>query len=150
MFIKRLKTNTIPNWINVLQILLTLILLQQTYQFYFDLDAVLESGIKISSIPDKNLIYEFAGRTGTMAIISILIMFSQDVKLFIIMFIMNVFREGQETIIDPLYPLINAPVSPTIDLILHLIIVSIEIIALLKLLNIYKVNKHLKRNENNE
>ena len=138
---KQLKRSTIPMWINILQILLTLILLQQTYQFYFNLDAVLASGIEITGVPDKNLVYEFAGRTGTMAIISILIMLSQDVKLFIIMFIMNVLREGQETIIDPLYPLINAPVSPITDLILHLVIVSIEIIALLKLFGIYKMNK---------
>ena len=138
---KQLKTSAIPMWINILQILLTLILVQQTYQFYFNLDAVLASGIEITGVPDKNLVYEFAGRTGTMAIISILIMLSQDVKLFIIMFIMNVLREGQETIIDPLYPLINAPVSPITDLILHLVIVSIEIIALLKLFGIYKMNK---------
>ena len=107
--IDQIKTSSIPIWINVLQVLLTLIVIQQTFQFYFDLDAVLASGIEITSIPDKNLVYEFAGRTGTMAIISILIMLSQDVKLFIIMFVMNIFREGQETIIDPLYPLANAP-----------------------------------------
>lgn len=140
--IKHLKTSVIPAWINILQILLTMIIIQQTYQFYFDLDAVLASGIELTSISDRNLIYEFAGRTGTMAIISILIMLSQDVKLFIIMFVMNVFREGQETIIDPLYPLANAPVNPTTDLILHIIIVCIEVIALLKLINIYKTDKN--------
>ena len=139
--IDQIKTSSIPNWINVLQVLLTLIVIQQTFQFYFDLDAVLASGIEVTSIPDKNLVYEFAGRTGTMAIISILIMLSQDVKLFIIMFVMNIFREGQETIIDPLYPLANATVSPTTDLILHIIIVSIEVIALLKLITIYRSKK---------
>ena len=121
--------------------MLTLIVIQQTFQFYFDLDAVLASGIEVTSIPDKNLVFEFAGRTGTMAIISILIMLSQDVKLFIIMFVMNIFREGQETIIDPLYPLANTYVSPTTDLILHIIIVSIEVIALLKLITIYRSKK---------
>ena len=90
---------------------------------------------------DKNLVYEFAGRTGTMAIVSILIMLSQDVKLFIIMFVMNIFREGQETIIDPLYPLTNAPVTPTTDLILHIVIVSIEFTALLKLITIHRSKK---------
>jgi hypothetical protein len=139
--IDQIKTSSIPIWINVLQVLLTLIVIQQTFQFYFDLDAVLASGIEVTSIPDKNLVFEFAGRTGTMAIISILIMLSQDVKLFIIMFVMNIFREGQETIIDPLYPLANAPVSPTTDLILHIIIVSIEVIALLKLIAIYRSKK---------
>ena len=140
-FIKNLKTSNIPIWINILQVLLLLILIQQTYQFYFDIDAVLASGIQIEGIPNKNLIYEFAGRTGTMAIVSILILLSQDVKLFIIMFVMNVFREGQETIIDPMYPLVNAPVTPTIDLVMHIIIVAIEIGALAQLIKIYKSQK---------
>ena len=140
-FIKHLKTSNIPIWINILQVLLLLILFQQTYQFYFDIDAVLASGIQIEGIPNKNLIYEFAGRTGTMAIVSILILLSQDVKLFIIMFVMNVFREGQETIIDPMYPLVNAPVTPTIDLVMHIIIVAIEIGALAQLIKIYKSQK---------
>ena len=136
--INHFKTSPIPTWINIVQILLTMIVIQQTYQFYFDIDVVSASGITTEGIPNKNLIYEFASRTGTMAVISILIMLSQDVKLFIIMFVMNVFREGQETIIDPLYPLTNAPVDPTTDLILHIIIVAIEIMALLKLINIFK------------
>ena len=140
-FIKKFKTSNIPIWINILQVLLLLILIQQTYQFYFDIDAVLASGIQIEGIPNKNLIYEFAGRTGTMAIVSILILLSQDVKLFIIMFVMNVFREGQETIIDPMYPLVNAPVTPTIDLVMHIIIVAIEIGALAQLIKIYKSQK---------
>ena len=140
-FIKKFKISNIPIWINILQVLLLLILIQQTYQFYFDIDAVLASGIQIEGIPNKNLIYEFAGRTGTMAIVSILILLSQDVKLFIIMFVMNVFREGQETIIDPMYPLINAPVTPTIDLVMHIIIVAIEIGALAQLIKIYKSQK---------
>ena len=139
--IYRIKTSSIPIWINILQLLLIMIMLQQTYQFYFDKKTVMASGIIIEGIPTQNLIYEFAARTGTMAIISILILFSQDIKLFIIMFIMNVFREGQETIIDPLFPLANAPVSPTADLILHIVIVAIEFGALLKLIKIYKVSK---------
>ena len=140
-FIKKFKTSNIPIWINILQVLLLLILIQQTYQFYFDIPAVLASGIQIEGIPNKNLIYEFAGRTGTMAIVSILILLSQDVKLFIIMFVMNVLREGQETIIDPMYPLVNAPVTPTIDLVMHIIIVAIEIGALAQLIKIYKSQK---------
>ena len=140
-FIKKFKTSNIPIWINILQVLLLLILIQQTYQFYFDIPAVLASGIQIEGIPNKNLIYEFAGRTGTMAIVSILILLSQDVKLFIIMFVMNVFREGQETIIDPMYPLVNARVTPTIDLVMHIIIVAIEIGALAQLIKIYKSQK---------
>ena len=55
--IKHFKESHIPNWINIVQILLTMIVIQQTYQFYFDLDAVSASGITIDGIPNKNLIY---------------------------------------------------------------------------------------------
>lgn len=103
----------IPLWINIIQGILILIMLSQVYLFYVDHTAVLASGITIQSVSDYNLVYEFAGRTATMAIVSICIMFSQDVKLFIAMFLMNLLREIQETIIDPLFPLANAPVSPT-------------------------------------
>ena len=72
--INHFKESHIPTWINIVQILLTMIVVQQTYQFYFDIDAVSATGITIEGIPNKNLIYEFAGRTGTMAIISILIL----------------------------------------------------------------------------
>ena len=64
-------------------------LLQQTYLFYFDHEAVLSSGIKIDGVPDFNLIYEFAGRAATMAIVSIFIMYLQNVKIFMVMFLMN-------------------------------------------------------------
>ena len=90
--INHFKASHIPTWINIVQILLTMIVIQQTYQFYFDIDAVSASGITTEGIPNRNLIYEFAGRTGTMAMISILILLSQNVKLFIIMFAMNVFN----------------------------------------------------------
>jgi hypothetical protein len=134
----------IPLWINILQCLLILILLQQTYLFYFDHEAVRSSGIKIDGVPDFNLIYEFAGRTVTMAIVSIFIMYSQNVKLFIVMFLMNLLREIQETIIDPLFPLTTAPLSPTGDLVAHIVIVVIELIAFIKL---YKISKELRGND---
>ncbi|NIJ45600.1 hypothetical protein FHR24_002068 [Wenyingzhuangia heitensis] len=130
--------NKIPLWINILQGVLILIMLSQVYQFYFDHNAVTASGININGVADYNLIYEFAARTATMAIVSIFIMFSQDVKLFVAMFLMNVLREGQETIIDPLFPLLNAPASPTMDLVIHIIIVGVELIAFVKL---YKISK---------
>ena len=123
----------IPFWINSLQVLLIMIMLSQVYLFYIDIESVIASGVTVNTVSDYNLIYEFAARTATMAIVSIIILFSQDIKLFLLMFIMNILREGQETIIDPLFPLINAPISPMWDLILHVIIVIIEIIALLQL-----------------
>ena len=96
------------------------------------------SGVKIDGVSDLNLIYEFAGRTATMAIVSVFIMYSQNVKLFIVLFLMNLLREIQETIIDPFFPLTNAPLSPTVDLISHIVIRGIEIIAFIKL---YKMSK---------
>ena len=51
---------------------------------------------------------------------------------------MNILREGFETIIDPLFPLANAPMSPTGDFIAHLIIVGIEVWAFIKVYNITK------------
>lgn len=56
------KSSSIPTWINILQSLLILILIQQTFQFYFDIDSVKASGIITEGIPNQNLIYEFAGR----------------------------------------------------------------------------------------
>ena len=46
--------------------------------------------------------------------------------------------QGFETIIDPLFPLANAPMSPTGDFIAHLIIVGIEVWAFIKVYNITK------------
>lgn len=128
----------IPLWIKIVQGILVLIMLSQVYLFLFDHEAVLASGITINTVADYNLIYEFAARTATMAIVSIFIMFFQDIKLYLAMFLMNILREGFETIIDPLFPLINAPGSPTMDLVLHIIIVAIELLAFIKLYKIYK------------
>lgn len=130
--------NKIPLWINILQGILILIMLSQVYQFSLDHEIVLASGITIETVSDYNLVYEFAARTAVMAILSIVILISQDVKLFLAMFLMNILREGLETIIDPLFPLINAPVSPTMDLMIHLVIVGVELLAFIKLYKIYK------------
>ncbi|APD07218.1 hypothetical protein UJ101_01707 [Flavobacteriaceae bacterium UJ101] len=131
----------IPLWINILQGLLILIMLSQVYLFFIDHEAVLASGITLQTVSDYNLAYEFGARTLTMAMVSIIIMISQDVKLFLIMFLMNVLREGFETIIDPLFPLLNAPVSPTMDFIMHIIIVGIELLAFITLYTLYKSSK---------
>ena len=41
---------------------------------------------------------------------------------------MSIFREGQETIIDPLFPYANAA-PPMADFVIHLVIVALEIWA---------------------
>ena len=133
-----LKNSKIPIWVNVLQILLTLIMLQQVYMFIFDHDALRSSGIIVEGVPNLNLIYEFAGRTFVMAILSIFVLITQNPRYFLIVLLMNIFREVFETIIDPMFPLANAPMTPTADLIAHIVIVVIEIWAFVKVLNIVK------------
>ena len=89
----------IPLWINIVQGLLILIMLSQVYLFYIDLDGVLASGITVKTVSDYNLIYEFAARTATMAIVSIFIMFTQDVKSFIAMFLMNYYVKDKKQLL---------------------------------------------------
>ena len=57
---------------------------------------------------------------------------------------MNIFREGQEAIIDPLFPLANAPMPPMGDLILHIVIVAIEIWAFI---TVYRIVKQMDKAE---
>lgn len=131
--------NKIPLWINILQGVLILIMLTQVFQFLLDHKTVVASGISLQTVSDYNLVYEFGSRTAVMAIISIVILYLQEIKLFLAMFLMNILREGFETIIDPLFPLLNAPITPTIDFVLHIIIVGVEVLAFMKLFTIYKL-----------
>ncbi len=116
-----------PPWISVLQVLLILIMSTQVYEFYLDHEAVRASGITIDTVADRRLACEFAARTLTMALVSAAIVAFQRVELFIAMFLMTLLREGQETIIDPLFPTANAPgFSPTADFVMHLVIVGVH------------------------
>ena len=133
-----LKNSKIPIWINILQVLLTAIMLQQVYIYFFDHESLTSAGIEISGTPQLNLIYEFAGRTLVMAIISIFVLITQNPRYFLVVLLMNIFREGAETIIDPMFPLANAPMTPTADLIAHIVIVLIEIFAFVKMYKIVK------------
>jgi hypothetical protein len=89
-------------------------------------------------VPTLNLLYEFAARTATMALASAFVLVSQNPRYFIPILVMNVLREGQETVIDPLYPLANAPMSPTADLVAHLVIIAVEVWALWVMLGIVR------------
>ncbi|MGB0847524.1 MAG: hypothetical protein ACPGSM_12410 [Thiolinea sp.] len=128
----------IPIWINVLQVVLTLVMLQQVYLFYLDHQAVAASGITVEGVSNLNLLYEFAARTAVMALVSIIVIILQNPRYFLVVLLMNIFREGQETIIDPLFPLINAPMPPIGDFVMHLIIVAIEIWAFITVLRIVR------------
>lgn len=128
----------IPIWVNVLQVILTLVMLQQVYLFYLDHQAVAASGITIEGVPNLNLLYEFAARTAVMAVVSITVIVLQNPRYFLVVLLMNILREGQEIIIDPLFPLATAPMPPVGDFVMHLIIVAIEIWAFITVFRIVR------------
>lgn len=129
----------IPLWVNIVQVILVLIMLVQVYMYFFNHQLMEASGIPTKGVPTLNLIYEMGARTLVMVIASVYVLFTQDPKQFLVVLLMNVFREGQEMIIDPLFPLTNAPASPMVDFWIHVIIVLIEIWAFITVLKI--VNK---------
>ena len=104
-------------------------MLGQVYMYFFNHQLMADTGVSVNSVPMLNLIYEMGARTLVMAIASIYVMITQDPKQFLVVLLMNIIREGLEMIIDPLYPVLNAPVSPTVDFWVHLIIVAIEVLA---------------------
>ena len=125
---KFLKSD-IPIWVNVLQVLLTLIMLGQVYMYFFDHDLLAATGVTVNGTPDLNLVYEMGGRTLTMAAASIFVMITQNARQFLVVLFMNILREGTETIIDPLFPIANASASPAMDFGMHVVVVAIEILA---------------------
>ena len=54
-------------------------------------------------------------------------MIAQNLRYFLVILLMNLFREGIEKFIDPLYTLANNLVSPMVDFIMHIVIVAIEL-----------------------
>jgi len=125
---KFLKSD-IPIWVNVLQVLLTLIMLGQVYMYFFDHDLLAATGVTVNGTPDLNQIYEMGSRTLTMAAASIFVLITQNARQFLVVLFMNILREGTETIIDPLFPIANAPAGPAMDFGMHVVIVAIEILA---------------------
>ena len=125
---KFLKSD-IPIWVNVLQVLLTLIMLGQVYMYFFNHDLLAATGVTVNGTPDLNLVYEMGSRTLTMAAASIFVLITQDARQFLLVLFMNIMRESAEMIIDPLFPIVNAPAGPATDFGMHVIIVAIEFLA---------------------
>lgn len=124
---------------NVVQGVLILIMFQQVFMFFFDHQSVAASGIPVDGgSPNLNLLYEFAARTASMALISLIVLISQNPRYLLVVLLMNIFREGFETVIDPLFPLVNAPMSPSGDLVVHLVIITVEILAFLTVFKIVR------------
>lgn len=128
----------IPLWVNIVQAILILIMLAQVYMYFFDHQMMADTGITIEGTPMLNLVYEMGARTFVMVIASIYVMITQDPKQFLVVLLMNIVREGQEMIIDPLYPILNAPASPTADFWIHVVIVAIEIWAFIAVFRLSK------------
>ena len=132
------RKSRIPLWVNIMQAILILIMAVQVFEYYFDHDGLVAAGIQVEGDPSLNLIYEMGARLGVIALASIFVMFTQNAKQYLVVLLMNVFREGQEMIIDPLFPVADAPVSPTIDFAVHVVIVAIEIAAFVAVLKIVR------------
>ena len=132
----------IPLWVNIMQAILILIMLGQVYMYFFNHQMMADSGVIVDENPMLNLVYEMGARTLVMAIASIYVMVTQDPKQFLVVLLMNIVREGQEMIIDPLYPVLNAPATPTADFWIHVVIVAIEIWAFITVFKLIKNTKN--------
>lgn len=121
-----------------MQAVLILIMVQQVFENFFDHDALVSAGFTVDGDPSLNLIYEMGSRLLVMVIISIFVMVTQNPKQYLVVLIMNVAREGMEMFIDPLYPVADAPATPLVDFLIHVVIVAIEIAALVTVWKIVK------------
>jgi len=128
----------IPLWVNIVQVILTLIMLGQVYMYFFNHQMMTDTGVSVDGAPMLNLVYEMGARTLVMVIASVYVLLTQDAKQFLVVLLMNIVREGQEMIIDPLYPILNAPASPTADFWIHVVIVVIEILAFIAVFKLTK------------
>ncbi len=128
----------IPLWVNIVQVILILIMLGQVYMYFFNHQMMADTGVTVEGTPMLNLVYEMGARTFVMVIASIYVIITQDPKQFLVVLLMNIFRESQEMIIDPLYPVLNAPVSPIADFWIHVVIVAIEIAAFVAVFRLIK------------
>lgn len=128
----------IPLWVNIVQVVLILIMVGQVYMYFFNHQMMADTGVLVEGLAMLNLVYEMGARTFVMVIASIYVIITQDPKQFLVVLLMNIVREGQEMIIDPLYPVLNAPVSPTADFWIHVVIVAIEIWAFITVFRLTK------------
>ena len=69
---------------------------------------------------------------------SVLVLVTQNPAQYVVVMFMSAVREAQEMFIDPLYPMADAPTSPTVDFLVHVVIVAAEIAALI---TVYRLSK---------
>ena len=123
-----LKHARIPLWVNIFTGLLVLFMAVQVYWFYFNHQYLLDAGITIQGVPDLNIIYTTAGRLVAMIAATIFVLMTQNPNHFLVVLFLSMFREGQETFIDPLFPYANAGPA-AVDWGMHIAIVALEIWA---------------------
>ena len=122
------KNSPIPIWVNIFLLILILFMSIQVYWFYFNHQSLIDAGITIEGVPNLNIIYTTAGRLVAMIAASVFVLITQNPHQYLVVLFMSIFREGQETIIDPLFPYANAA-PPMVDFVIHLVIVALEIWA---------------------
>lgn len=125
----RVLKRRIPTWVNAMQVILILIMLGQAYLCFFGHEGWAAAGVSIEGNPSLNIIYETGSRLLVMVVASVYVLITQDARQWLVVLLMNVVREGQEMIIDPLWPVANAPASPMTDFAIHVVIVAIEVAA---------------------
>jgi len=126
-----MEKHKIQIWVYILQGLLTLILISQAvgyYQLQYD-------GVSNETMAEKRQLYELAGRTTAMALVYLVVMFTQNAKFLMVVFLMSIFREGQETVIDTIF---ETNRSVAVNILVHLVILALEIWAFIKLYFISK------------
>lgn len=134
----RIRTSPIPWWVNLLVLVLVAFMAIQVVWNYFDNQVLLDSGITIQGDPDQNVIYTTAGRLVAMIAVSVLVLVTQNPAQFVVVMLMSAVREAQEGFIDPLYPMADAPMSPTVDFFVHVVIVTAEVAALVAVYRLAK------------
>ena len=122
------KNSQIPTWVNIFQMIIILFMTVQVYWFYFNHQTLIDAGITIQGVPDLNIIYTTAGRLVAMITIAVFVLITQNPNQYLIVLLLSILREGQETFIDPLFPYANAG-PPLIDFGMHVIIVALQVWA---------------------
>jgi len=139
----RVKSSPVPIWVNVVVIVLILFMLTEVYLHYFDHEALIDAGVTIEGDADKNVVFTTAARLLAMIAISVVALWTQNPSHFVLVMLMSVLREGQETFIDPSFPCADSPWSPTTVAVVQGIIVLIEIAALVA---VYRIDQQQTNN----
>ena len=117
-------------------LVLSLFMAVQVYWFYFGHSFLLDAGITVEGVPNLNILYTTAGRLLAMIAATVFVLITQNPKQFLVVLLMSIFREGQETFIDPLFPYANAGPA-AVDFGMHVVIVALEVWAFVR---VYKIS----------